>query len=122
MKSKFFYQSMLLIALMCMVFVGTSCSDDDEEAGTIVYSMGFNEVNTSDFGEMIVIETAYYKALGVNDQLFRLSGKVKDCDEQVKAACKNAENVLKQRHFKGQYLFVVKNYTTQKEIYSYQIN
>ena len=122
MKRKFIYQSMLLIALMCMAFVGVSCSDDDDEVGTIEYSMGFNKMNSSDFGEMLTIETAFYQALGVNERRFSLNGNVKDCDEKVKAACWNAENVLKRHSFKGQYLFVVTNNTTQKEIYSYQIN
>ena len=122
MKKSFIFKSMLMIALICMPFVFESCSDDEEEVTTVMYSMGFDSMTTSDLSEMGTIETAYRQALGVNSSTFTLSGSVSECDSKVKSACKNAENTLKSMTLKGSYLFVVTNYTSQKEIYSYQIN
>ena len=110
-----------MIALVCMPFVFASCSDD-EEVTTVMYSMGFNSLNTSDLSEMGAIESAYWQALGVNDSYFSLSGTIKECDNKVLSACKNAENTLKSKTFKGSYLFVVNNNVSGKEIYSYRIN
>lgn len=122
MKKSFIFKSMLMIALICMPFVWTSCSDDEDKVTTVMYSMGFNKMNSSNPSEMGTIETVYQQALGVNSNNFTLSGSISECDNKVKSACKNAESNLKSKTFKGSYLFVVTNYTSQKEIYSYQIN
>ena len=122
MKKSFIMKSMLMIALICMPFVWTSCSDDEDKVTTVMYSMGFNKMNSSNPSEMGTIETVYQQALGVNSNNFTLSGSISECDNKVKSACKNAERNLKSKTFKGSYLFVVTNYTSQKEIYSYQIN
>ena len=122
MKKSFIFKSMLMIALVCMPFVFTSCSDDEDEVTTVMYSMGFDSLNTSDLGEMSTIESVFQQALGVNSSNFTLSGSISECDGKVKSACKNAENTLKSKIFKGTYLFVVTNYTSQKEVYSCKIN
>ena len=122
MKKSFIFKSMLMIALICMPFVFASCSDDEDEVTSVMYSMGFESMNTSDLSEMGIIESVYQQALGVNDNTFTLSGSVSECDSKVKSACKNAENTLKSKTLKGTYLFVITNYTSQKEVYSYQFN
>ena len=122
MKKSFIFKSMLMIALICMPFVFASCSHDEDEVTSVMYSMGFESMNTSDLSEMGTIESVYQQALGVNDNTFTLSGSVSECDSKVKSACKNAENTLKSKTLKGTYLFVVTNYTSQKEVYSYKIN
>lgn len=121
MKKSFIFKSMLMIALICMPFVLASCSDDDEVT-SVKYHMGFDSLNTSDPSEMATIEAAYQQALGVNDNTFTLSGSVSECDSKVISACKNAESALKSKTFKGSYLFVVTNYVSLKEVYSYQFN
>ena len=122
MKKSFIFKSMLMIALICMPFVFASCSDDEDEVTTVMYSMGFDSLNTGDLSEMATIEAAYQYALGVNDNTFTLSGSVSECDRKVISACKNAESALKSKTLKGTYSFVVTNYTSQKEVYSYRIN
>ena len=83
---------MLMIALVCMPFVFTSCSDDEDEVTTVMYSMGFDSLNTSDLSEMGTIESVFQQASGVNSS---------NCDGKVKSACKNAEDTLKSKIFKG---------------------
>lgn len=123
MKTNFIFKTMLMIALVCLPFVATSCSDDEEdEVTTVRYSMGIETMTTSDMSEMGVIEAAYQQALGVNSNSFSLTGTVSECDGKVKSACVNAENTLKAKSFKGHYTFVVTNFNSQKNIYSYQIN
>ena len=122
MEKSFIVKSMLMIALICIPFVFASCSDDEDEVTAVMYSMGFDSLNTSDLSEMATIEAAYQHALGVNDNTFTLSGSVSECDSKVISACKNAESALKSKTLKGTYSFVVTNYTSQKEVYSYRIN
>ena len=59
MKKSFIFKSMLMIALVCMPFVFTSCSDDEDEVTTVMYSMGFDSLNTSDLSEMSTIESVF---------------------------------------------------------------
>lgn len=123
MKTDFIFKTMLLIALACLPFVSTSCSDEEvEQVTTIHYSMGFEELATSDRAELGVIEAAFQQALGVSSNSFTLPGTISECDGKVKSACLDAENTLKAKTFKGKYTFVVTNFTSQKKIYSYQIN
>ena len=121
MKKSFIFKSMFMIALICMPFVFASCSDDDEVT-SVKYHMGFDSLNSSNPSEMGTIETVYQQALGVNSNNFTLSGSISECDNKVKTACKSAESTLKSQSIKGSYQFVVTNYTSQKEVYSYQIN
>ena len=92
---------MLMIALVCMPFVFTSCSDDEDEVTTVMYSMGFDSLNTSVLSEMGTIDSVFQQASGVNSSNFTLSGSISECDGKVKSACKNAEDTLKSKIFKG---------------------
>ncbi len=121
MKKSFIVKSMLMIALICMPFVFASCSDDEEEVITVTYNMKFSDAR-GDMNELATIEGIYKQALGVNSTNFTMSGRIGECDSKVISACKNAENTLKSKTFKGSFLFVVTNYTSLKDIYSYKIN
>ena len=121
MKKSFIFKSMLMIALICLPFAFTSCSDDEEEVTTVTYHMGFDNMS-GNMSEMYSIESIYMQALGVSSETFNLTGTISECDSKVASACKNAESALKSKTFKGSYLFVVTNYVSLKEVYSYQFN
>lgn len=122
MRKNFIFKSMLMLALICMPLVMASCSDDDEEVTEVRYNMGFESLSISNITEMATIEAAYQQAIGVSSNNFTLTGSVSSCDSKVKTACKSVEKALSSQTFTGSYQFVVTNYNTQEEIYSYQIN
>lgn len=122
MKKSFIFKSMLMIALICLPFAFTSCSDDEEEeVTTVTYHMGFDNMS-GDFGEMYNIESIYMQALGVSSETFNLTGTISECDSKVASACKNAEKTIAAKSYTGKYLFAVTNNNNGKKVYSYQIN
>ena len=121
MKKSFIFKTMLMIALICLPFAFTSCSDDEEEVTTVVYHMGFDNMS-GNMSEMYSIESIYMQALGVSSETFNLTGTISECDSKVASACKNAEKTIATKSFTGKYLFVVTNYNNGKKVYSYQIN
>ena len=121
MKKSFIFKSMLMIALICLPFAFTSCSEDEEEVTTVTYHMGFDNMS-GDFGEMYSIESIYMQALGVSSETFNLTGTISECDSKVASACKNAEKTIAAKSYTGKYLFAVTNNNNGKKVYSYQIN
>lgn len=121
MKKSFIFKSMLMIALICLPFAFTSCSDDEEEVTTVVYHMGFDNMS-GNMSEMYSIESIYMQALGVSSETFNLTGTMSECDSKVATACKNAEKTVAAKSYTGKYLFVVTNRNNGKKVYSYQIN
>lgn len=121
MKNISVFKSILMFAFMCMTLTFASCNDE-EEITSVKYTMGFNACSFTNPSEISFIESTYQKALSVSSNQFTLNGSVSECDAKVKAACSNAEEIIKSKSIKGSFLFVVTNNTTMKEIYSYQIN
>ena len=121
MKKSFVFKSMFMIALICLPFAFTSCSDDEEEVTTVIYHMGFENMS-GDMSEMYSIESTYMQALGVSNETFNLTGTMSECDSKVTNACKNAEKTVAAKSYTGKYLFVVTNRNNSKKVYSYQIN
>ena len=121
MKKSFIFKSMLMIALICLPFAFTSCSDDEEEVTTVTYHMGFDNMS-GNMSEMFSIESIYKQALGANSTTFTLTGTMSECDSKVVSACKNAEKTIATKSFTGKYSFVVTNRNNGKKVYSYQIN
>lgn len=122
---KFFSALFAMITIAAMSVTLTSCSDDDEPNGTILYAMGFGEFNVSgmdadfDLSDLTTIEDAFKSALGVNDNTFSMTGKAKECDEKVKQACDQAVKSLEGTAWKGRYVYVVTNVNTSSMVYSH---
>ena len=121
MRKDFIFKSMLMIALICLPFAFTSCSNDDDEVTTVSYHMGFNNMS-GNMNEMYTIESIYMQALGVSSETFNLTGTISECDSKVASACKNAEKTVAAKSYTGKYLFVITNNNNGKKVYSYQIN
>ena len=118
MKLKFIMKTMLMIALFCLPFALSSCNDDEDDVVNVNYSIGFDDVHTSDMSELAKIESAYVKALGVNSGEFVYTGTISECEQKVIANCKKAEMDVNGMELKGQYKVVILNYNTAKYVYS----
>ena len=124
---KLFSVLFAFIAIAAMSTVFTSCGDDDEPNGTIIYSMAFDKVHVSEtgmnptfgVGDMNLINSTFMKALGVNDVTFTMTGKVSECDAKVKEACEKALKELEGKTWKGEYEFVVRNGNTGKAVFTH---
>lgn len=100
-----------------------ACSDDDEDS-IVFYNMGFEETsmtgNYEDFSnDLKTIESAYKSAIGVSDASFTMDGSSSSCDQKVKAACDKAVSSLQGHTFKGTYVFVVTNQSSNQKIHSH---
>lgn len=106
---------LLLIGIMTLFTF--SCSEDNEISTTVHYSMGFDQVYSTNFSEMSVIEQAYKEALGVSDTNFSLDGKISECDSRVLQSCHAAEEELEGNTWNGKYTFIVTNANSEEVIY-----
>ena len=110
MKKNFKWMSaMLTMCILTITMTIVSCSDDDEKTD-VWYALGFTEINTSSpdaLREMSEIEAAYKKALGITEVPFSKFGTIEECDQQVLNACQQAENALKDKKWKGTYVFEI---------------
>ena len=101
----------------------TSCGDDDEPNGTVMYTMGFEEMSVTgtdlDFSDLSIIENAFKTALGVNNASFSINGKVNECDAKVKEACDKAVKALEGTAWKGYYVYVVTNVNTGSVVFTH---
>ena len=120
MKKKFKWMSaMLTMCILAITMTVVSCSDDDEKTN-VWYALGFTEINTSSpdaLREMGEIEAAYKKALGITESPFSKFGTVEECNQQVLNACQQAENALKEKSWKGTYVFEITNANSEQVIY-----
>ena len=107
-----------MLALMCVSLVSfTACSDDDEPVAEVTYSWGFVDLSAStpDFLDDIhKIESTFKAALGATDEATSVTrqGTPEQCDQEVREACRQAFNSLKDEAWQGRYVFVVTNTTT----------
>lgn len=114
--------AMLTVAVIALIasLSLTSCSDDPET--DIIYNMGISKMESSSLeslADMNVIYDAYYKAIGVSENTFKMKGNSSDNDKKIKEACEKAEISLKDRTWKGTYTFRVTNVNTNKVIYEH---
>ncbi len=121
MKKNFKWMSaMLTMCILTITMTIVSCSDDDEKTD-VWYALGFTEINTSSpdaLREMSEIEAAYKKALGITEVPFSKFGTIEECDQQVLNACQQAENALKDKKWKGTYVFEITNANSEQVIYN----
>lgn len=135
MKTKrFFLAALTVMCVMAITSVFAGCSSDDDEEKTYSYAIGYdnvsyasitdlNDPNAKDAGItawLNSITNAYESALGVTSDRFTRTGKQDDCDKQVAADCKKAEETVKNIRG-GSILVIVTNTTTGKRVYSYQV-
>ena len=124
---KFFLAAFVAMCAMAMTTVFTACgSDDDDSTKTFSYGIYFDNVSYASQGEVNLTEWiaavtgAYKTALGVTSDQFTKTGKEAECDKQVYEACKNAESTV--ATIKGvSGTVIVKNNTTGKTVYTYQV-
>lgn len=119
-------QAMLaMLALVCVSLVSfTACSDDDEPVSEVTYSWGFADLSAStpDFLDDIhKIESTFKAALGATDEATYVTrqGTPEQCDQEVREACQQAFNSLKDEVWQGRYTFTVTNVTTGTVIFSH---
>lgn len=121
MKKNFKWMSaMLTMCILTITMTIVSCSDDDEKTD-VWYALGFTEINTSSpdaLREMSEIEAAYKKALGITEVPFSKFGTIEEYDQQVLNACQQAENALKDKKWKGTYVFEITNANSEQVIYN----
>lgn len=118
MKKKFKWMSaMLTMCILAITMTVVSCSDDDEKTN-VWYALGFTEINTSSpdaLREMGEIEAAYKKALGITESPFSKFGTVEECNQQVlERLASKAENALKEKSWKGTYVFEITNANSEQ--------
>jgi hypothetical protein len=114
-----------MLAMVCVSLVSlTACSDDDEPVAEVTYSWEFEEVSpsTPDFmDDKNKIESAFKTALGATGTATSVTrqGTPETCDKEVREACQQAFNSLKDEAWQGRYTFTVTNVTTGTVIFSH---
>lgn len=120
---------MLILAMAAIVY--SACNKDDNDEVTPVYSYGITSANytsvttltdpaaPTEASEMTTITDAFAdafkSALGVTGTPFSYNGG----DNKVIAACKQAEETLKDKTFRGRYSFEVYRVDGSKVIYTW---
>lgn len=111
-----------LVAMLAIAFAFSfaSCSDDNDEPTEVIYTYGFSSMSSTSLEflqEMNKIEGAYKSALGVTSSPFSKSGKIDNCDQEVKDACEKAYRTLSGDTWSGTYTYRVINVNTGKVVY-----
>lgn len=131
MKKLAIFKAMMLIALICVPFAFTSCGDEIFY-GPNTYIVGFAEADVEvKFNERNTIQNAFLdelKSLGIsiapNSNSFLMEGNASDCDSKIIAACKRAEDKLKDIAYEKTYIWHVERFRSENdltEIYSYTV-
>ena len=109
-----------LAAVLCCAMVTCVCNSCTKDEASNTYSMGFENVSYANLGketmneEISVIDATFQKAIQQNlgvtvkNSSFYYEGGA----DKVKAACEKAAAELKEKTFKGHYVYVVSSTTT----------
>lgn len=130
---RFFLAALTVMCAMSLPLVFTSCSsDDDDDVKTFAYAIGIEVQqvtwteelggNSEDYVSVWykTVSGAYQTALGATGDYFSRTGKEAECDKKVSEDCKKAEETVKNLKG-GSGIVTVRNTTTGKTVYSYQI-
>ncbi len=120
------YSLFAVIAMLTVALGFASCGNDDDNQQTkIFYKMGCSQFDnngadlTTAAKEIKDMNSAFKKALGVDDTYFTMTGTSSDCDKDVAAKCKAAEATLSNYSFQCKFTFEVTNVNDNKVVYSF---
>jgi hypothetical protein len=122
---------MTLAAVLCCTMITTvftACSDDENEPRTYTYNISLeigsyvwtddDKMDVSQWYNAII--GAYMTEIGVKTETFTLKGTRAECDQKVLEACQKAEEKVATISG-GTGIVTVKNETTSKTIYTYNV-
>lgn len=121
MKKELFTKFLLALFVVLASVSFTSCGDDDDEPGQVIYTYGWEgEISggTHMITDMEIVEDAYTVALGVKASPFTLNGTKSECDAKIKAACEKVEQTIKDEVFDFNADFVIREQSSNQIVYS----
>lgn len=121
MKKDLFSKLMLLLIAVLASVSFTSCGDDDDEPGQVIYTYGWEGKMTGGthmITDMEIVEDAYTVALGVKTSPFTLNGTKSECDAKIKTTCEKVEQTLKDEVFDFNAIFVIREQSSNQIVYS----